>query len=1086
MHTSGTAGGFPLSGSQEGWWFLHKLKPQALAALQHAVKLSGTLEMEALGRALYDLVARHAPLRTTYRDEGGIAAQTVPPALPPVLARVDLSAEPVDELPHALAKALATEAARPFDLEQGPPCRFTLVRLSPGEHVLTLTAHQICLDTASLELAHRELGALYDAARNGQPPTLPPLPISYGAQVQAQRKRDEGLAFQGQLDFWKAKLSSAPTALDLPQDLPPPPSRALRTERLRFTVPADLTRGVEAFARGASVELGDVLLAAFEALLCRYARQEDFILGLFGTGRTRPEVLGLLGAFATVLPVRVDASGEPSFLALLERSRRAAREALLNQDVPAESAVPRAPELKGRPSLIQVTFEWFSPLPPRAFGNLAAERVHIQRDSAWTDLSLALEPRADGTLAGTLSFAAELFKAGSVERLATHYQVLLAGAVRQPKTPVSRLPLLDADERRRVLKGWNATRTEVPRGVCVHHLFEAQVARTPDAVAVVFGDQSLTYAELNARADGLARELVSRGLGPEARVALVIGPALEGPVALYGVLKAGAAYVPLDPDAPSERLAFALKDCGARLVLAPSGVAARLPDVGLEVFKLDPGWRPASTGPAPRPAVTPQHLAYAIYTSGSTGEPKGILVSHAALVNHNLAVARRFGLGPGDRMLQFLPLCFDAAGEEIYPPLLSGSAILIRSELVPIGEFLGLIQRERLTVLSLPPAYLHEWLSELERQGLMLPTCLRLVLLGGEKLLPETWALWLRRGGATIPWINVYGPTEATITSALCEITASGTGLDSPVLPIGGPIANGELYLLDGGMEPVPVGHPGELYIGGAGLARGYLGRPDQTAERFVPHPFSLEAGKEGGARLYRTGDVARHLPDGRIEFLGRIDHQVKLRGFRVELGEIEAVLRQRAGVQEAVVVVRGQAPNPQRLVAYVVPGALPAPSARALRDVVAEHLPVYMVPSTFVMLDALPLTSNGKVDRKALPEPPADVGATDTVKGTSTEETLRDVWHQVLGGPRPGLEDNFFDLGGHSLSALQVLARVGEALGVHLELRHLFEAPTLKALALHLDTLTAAAPQGPSVDVAQLSDAEVDALLKEMLARKN
>jgi len=627
---------------------------------------------------------------------------------------------------------------------------------------------------------------------------------------------------------------------------------------------------------------------------------------------------------------------------------------------------------------------------------------------------------------------------------------------------------------------------------CVHQLFEAQARRTPEATAVIFEGSSLSYAELDARANRLARHLVARGVGPERRVAVCVRPSLEGIVALFAVLKAGGAYVPVDPEAPFERLDFMFRDAGVAWVLTQQDVARSLPTGSHGVLCLDSQWEAVaaeSAEPLP-PCTGPLHLAYVIYTSGSTGEPKGVLVSHGSVVNHNLAVAEAFGLRPGDRVLQFTPLHFDAAGEEIYPPLLRGASIVVRGELVPTGEFRGLIERERLSVLSLPPAFLHEWLSELSRQGGRLPGCLRLVILGGEKLLPETWALWRQLGGKDIPWINVYGPTEATVTATMCPIR-DGEGLpEVPTLPIGKPIANVRALLLDAGMRPVPAGEPGELFLGGAGLARGYLGRPEQTAERFVPDPF----GDEPGARLYRTGDLVRLLPDGRMEFLGRVDQQVKIRGNRVEPGEIEAVLRQQPGVQEALVIPREDPPHALRLVAYVIsPEAESFPPAerramvKRLREACVARLPDYMVPAALVVLPSLPLTANGKVDRKALPPPGTELEeSTYVAPRNATEQALAEIWAETLGVPRVGIHDDFFALGGHSLAAMQVVSRVGERLFVEMDLRLLFDFPSIAGLSEALSSLLPPEAAAAQVEVEHLSQSEVDAMLRDLLSRQS
>jgi amino acid adenylation domain-containing protein len=1085
-------GRLPLSLAQERWWFLEQLFPgSTLDTVRLGLRVRGPLDVASLEQALSALVARHEPLRTRFgSDASGPFQEALPAPRPASLSVEDVSALPQAERETEARHRLSQLASRPFQLTQGEASRFGLVRLSADEHLFLWTAHPIAADATSLAHALPELWAAYERIRGGAAAGVSSAPLHHADHAHQQREQLEAGALEPHYAFWRRALDNPPAALELPRDRSPQQGkRGFHAAQVRFSLSSAEVQALREAAQAQGASLEAALLAGYALLLGRYARQEELIVGVGAPGRSGEPLASLFGPFQHLLPLCVDLMDQPSTAALLQRTQRSLDEALAHQEIPPEAA------LTGRQvntnvnlgSLMQAAFHLEAPsaLPQPATLRLSHEEPGTPE--SWLDLSLALRPVGDG-LEGTLTYSTDLFDAARIERLAAHYRVLLGGLAKGGPSPAAALPLLTPAELHQQLVTWNDTARPFPQDLCVHEPFEAQAARTPDAVAVHFEGQTLTYRQLDTRANQLARHLVKLGVGPESRVAVALQPSLEIIVALYGILKAGGAYVPVDPDAPSERLTQLFTQAEVRVVLTQGSYVERLPLQGRTAVALDTSWTTIAaeeSSPLVPRRASPANLAYVIFTSGSTGEPKGVLVSHSAVVNHNLAVAERFGLGPEDRVLQFTPVFFDAAGEEIYPPLLSGSSIVVRGELVPIGEFRDLIARERLSVLSLPPAYLHEWLSELARQGGTLPECLRLVLLGGDKLLPETWALWQRVGGRRVPWINVYGPTEATVTSAMARIEGGEGTLEAPVLPIGGPIANARIYLLDVHLRPVPAGHPGELFIGGAGLARGYLGQPGQTAQRFVPDPFSTAP----GARLYRTGDLARYLPDGRLEFLGRVDHQVKIRGNRVEPGEVEAALRKHPAVQDAVVLAREDSPGDKRLVAYVVaqPGsASGAELMRELRKALGEKLPQYMVPSAFVPLPSMPLSANGKVDRKALPKPEeatsSEAATSHVAPRDSVEETLAGIWSETLNVKRVGAHDDFFELGGHSLAAMQILILVEERLGVQLDLPVLFEQTTVAKLAKVVSEMKATPVLGSQpVDVDQLSDEQVEAMLRQL-----
>ncbi|HEX8440711.1 amino acid adenylation domain-containing protein [Archangium sp.] len=1080
----------PLSLAQERWWFLEKLFPgSTLDTVRLGLRVRGPLDRASLEQALGALIARHEPLRTRFGADASGPFQEILPAPRPVpLVVEDVSALPPAEREAEARRRLSTLAAQPFQLTQAEASRFGLVRLSAEEHLFLWAAHPIAADATSLARALPELWAAYERARSGAPAGTPPAAVHYADHAHQQRTRLDAGKLEAHYAYWRRALENAPATLELPRDRSPQPGqRGFHAAQVRFSLPSAQVEALRQAAQAHGASLEAALLAGYTLLLGRYARQEELIVGVGAPGRSGEPLASLFGPFQHLLPLRAELSDQPTPATLLQRMQRALDEALAHQEIPPEAALTGRQVNTGANlgSLMQAAFHFEAPSALPQPVSLRLSREEPGTPESWLDLALALRPGEDG-LEGTLTYSTDLFDAARIERLAAHYRVLLEGLARGGKAPAAALPLLTPAELHQQLATWNDTARPFPPDTCVHEPFEAQVARTPDALAVLFEGQTLTYRQLDARANQLARHLVKLGVGPESRVALCLQPSLEIIVAVYAVLKAGGAYVPLDPDAPRDRLAHMLGDAGVRVVLTQGALVERLPLEGRTALALDTGWAAIATEeatPLPRRASS-GNLAYIIYTSGSTGEPKGVLVSHAAVVNHNLAVAERFALVPKDRVLQFTPVFFDAAGEEIYPPLLSGSSIVVRGELVPTGEFRDLIAREQLSVLSLPPAYLHEWLSELARQGGKLPECLRLVILGGDKLLPETWALWQRVGGRNVPWLNVYGPTEATVTSAMARIEGGEGTLEAPVLPIGRPVANGRIYLLDAHLQPVPAGHPGELFIGGAGLARGYLGQPGQSAQRFMPDPFSGMP----GARMYRTGDLARYLPDGQLEFLGRVDHQVKIRGYRVEPGEVEAALRKHPAVQDAVVLAREDTPGDKRLVAYVVaqPGSASGTELmRELRRALGEKLPQYMVPSAFVPLPSMPLTSNGKVDRKALPRPEDTAPAEDAsyaAPRNPVEQTLADIWCETLNLKRVGVQDNFFELGGHSLAAMQILTLVQERLGVELDLRVLFEQPTVEKLAEEVAAAKATPVLGSQpIDVNQLSDEQVEEMLRQL-----
>lgn len=1041
---------FPASFAQQRLWFLDQLEPNSPAYnVTRGVRLKGRLDIDALQQSLEEIVRRHQALRTTIATRDGQPVQVISPCALVSLPVIDVSNGSTAEREEEILRLAHQEAQRPFELSRGPLLRVALLRADKQDHLLVVTMHHIVSDGWSMAVLFRELSALYQAFSTGEPSPLAELPVQYVDYTVWQRNWLKGEVLQTQLSYWKKQLDRVPT-LQLPTDRPRPPVRSYRGARQSLVLPKELTEGLKALSRKAGVTLFMTLLSALQTLLHRYTGQEDVTVGTPIAGRTRAEFEGLIGFLVNTLVLRGDLSGNPTFRELLARVRAVALDAYDHQDVPFEKLVEELHpdrDLSSTP-LFQVMFA-FQNVPHQSteFRGIGAAPVDVDRQTAKFDLSLATWDEPDG-LKGAIHYNTDLFDSATIERMSAHFQALLAAIVADPDRRLGELPVLREHERHRLLVEWNDTRADYPQNKCVHELFEDQVQSNPEAIAVVFDDRQLTYEELDQRANRLAHHLRGLGAGAETLIAICMERSIEMLIGLLGILKAGGAYVPLDPAYPKDRLGFMLQDSQVRLLLTQKHLLSRLPDHNFTALCLDE--IPTLFGPLseqkPETQVTADNPAYVIYTSGSTGKPKGVMIEHRSLVNY----LYWFNKGPLGKQIAHPPaisnLSFDASLKQLFAPLLMGGQVWILADRTVsepaslLGAFKG---RARVSVNCVPSL----WSGVLEAidASTISPErdFLATLLLGGEasssQLLKRTFELF-----PGIQLWNLYGPTEATANTTFSRIEDDGS------CPIGRPVANAQVYILDRYRSPAPVGVAGELYIGGDGLARGYLNHPDLTAEKFVPNPFS---GKPG-ARLYRTGDLARYRGDGNIEFLGRIDQQVKIRGFRIELGEIESVLGQHAAVREGLVLAREDIPGDKRLVAYVVPSQDPAASAQELRGFLMHELPDYMLPSSFVFLDSLPLTANGKIDRRALPPPEQtrpELEETYAAPRTPVEELLAGIWAEVLKLERIGIHDNFFDLGGHSLKATQAMSRLCEAFHVEMPLRSLFEHPTVAGLAARI-----------------------------------
>jgi amino acid adenylation domain-containing protein len=1038
---------FPTSFAQQRMWFLDQLEPgKAVYNVTEAIRLTGLLNVETLERSINEIIKRHESLRTTFSLIDERPVQIVAPTLHVRLLVHDFLDLSESQREQQVALSASEEAGRPFDLQCGPLLRATLFQSGKEEHVLLLVMHHIISEGGwSMSIFLREMGILYNAYSSGQTPFLPELEVQYGDYSVWQRESLQGDVLDQQLTYWKAQLKDAPTIFDWSINRQRPAVQTHQGARKTLLLPKHLMRGLNALARAERSTLFTTLLAAFQTLLYRYTGQDDFVVGAPVAGRT-PQTQNLIGLFINTVPLRSRVSSGVSFRELMKWVRQVVFDSLAHQDAPFEALVDAlnpARSLASTP-VFQVMFAFQNaPLQDLELNGLDVKPYDVEIRSSMLDLTLFAWEKRDG-LRIVFEYSTDLFEEGTIRRMLSHFEVLLEGIVSNPDEQLSRLPLLTESEREQILYEWNDTAvefTEGKPGMCVQELFEVEAERRPEAVAVEFEGQRLSYGELDARANQLASYLREKGVGPDRLVGILMERSLEMVVALYGVLKAGGAYVPLDPSFPRERLDYMVKDSGMAVLITHGqlgqqvqswpGTMVRVDAEREEIAQQDRGWKSA-------PGDLGQ-LAYVLYTSGSTGQPKGVEIPHSAVVNFLLSMQREPGFGTSDIMLAVTTLCFDIAGLELHLPLISGGKVVIASyeDTRDPMRLLECMRGSQCTVMQATPA---TWRALIDGGWSGSPGLK--VLCGGESLPQDLRGKLLRRCKEL--W-NMYGPTETTIWSTLEPVKSA----EGPVL-IGRPIANTQTWVLDANRNLVPEGVVGELYIGGAGVARGYLGRGELTEERFIASPFA----KDG--RLYRTGDLARWKAGGRLECLGRVDRQVKVRGYRIELEEIEAVLGQHEGVGQCVVVAREQAGGDQRLVAYFERRTATTPSVGDLRGYLGQRLPEYMIPSAFVAMDKLPMTPNRKIDRKALPAGEIE-GVSEggyVAPRNQREEQLAQLWAQVLKLERVGIHDNFFHLGGHSLTATQLISRIRAVMGVKVPLRSVFEAPTVAAFSEYVESV--------------------------------
>jgi amino acid adenylation domain-containing protein len=1044
----GQAGPAPLSFAQQRLWFLDQLEPNTpVFNLPAVIRLSGRLDKAALAESLAEVARRHESLRTTFKAIDGQPVQKIDPTQSLSLTEVDLTATAVGEREALVGRLADEEAERPFDLERGPLLRATLLSVVEQEFVLLFNMHHIISDGWSMAVLVREVAALYGAFAAGRPSPLGPLPIQYADYAVWQRRWLEEEALEGQLRYWKERLSGLPPELNVPTELPRPAIKSYRGAGERLVLSDATAAAARTLALREGATLFMTLLAAFKAVLLRYTQQEDVFVGTIIAGRNRLELESLIGFFVNMLVLRTDLSGNPSFRELLARVKKIVLEAYANQDLPFDKLVEELHPGRdlNRSPLFQIAFA-LQNTPSQEFElpGVKLKVIENGKSSAKFDLAMEVEEEAD-RLYVQLKYNSDVFDAATVRRMLDHYRNLLESALADPDRRLWDLQVMSDEERRESVVGRNRTRVEYEDGKCIHELFEAQAEATPDQTAVLFEGGRLSYQELNRRANQLARYLRRLGVGPEVPVGIYVERSPDMVVGLLGILKAGGAYVPLDPAYPNERLAFMISDARMPVLLTQERLVERLPENGVSIIRLDGDRAEIEREGVEnlKIKVRPENPAYLIYESGSTVKPKGVLGLHSNTLNRFRWMWQAYPFDRDEVCCQKSSLSSVDSVWEIFGPLLQGIGVVLvpGDAMKEPDRLVAVLGSNKVTRIVLVPSLLRMLLARFGDLGSRLP-CLRYCITSGEEIDLGLQGRFAKSCPSAL-LLNLYGSSEIGADSTWREANGHAHGQR---VSIGRPISNTQVYLLDNYHQPVPMGVSGRIYVGGAGLARGYHGRPDLTAERFIPDPFS----RDPGARLYKTGDIGRYLASGDIQYLGRSDRQAKIRGFRVELGEIEVLLRKQAGVEDAIVIAKDQ-PDGLRLVAYVVAVSDDRPAAVDLKARLKEKAPDFMVPSEFVFLDSLPLTPSGKVDRLRLPDPDKAGREPEELyvaPRTQTERALAKIWADVLDIQRVGIHDNFFEIGGHSLLFTRMTLRARSRFQVELSMRQLFQSPNIATIA--------------------------------------
>jgi len=1053
----------PLSIEQYRLWFLQQLEPDSVQFnINWAFYVQGVLDVALFAKSLNRLIRRHESLRTVFRLNGSEPEQVILEELEVGIRTTDLSHYPEDQREQQAVARMHQSIDEPLSLESGPLLRMSFYRLNPEYGIMLITIHHIICDFISLEKIIQELTHYYHSfvTNNAEAAELSPLPVQFADYAYWQKQRLEGELYGKQLTYWKDKLGGELPVLRMPLDHPRPPIMTHNGGRTKFAMSSDLTDKLKAFSRKNGVTLFMALLAAYQTVLHRYSLQEDICIGTSVSSRNRPELHNLIGMFVNTLVLRTKLDGSPTFAEVLKRTRKTTFGAFAHQDIPYEKLIE---EIKverdaSHNPFFQTMFTFLSAADDAQEGaslpGLTLIPFEFKKKASALELSLTITEQR-GVLLGTMDYNSDLYEKDTIDRLLGHFQQLVYAVVDNPHLPIQEIPLLSDDEKEQLLEvfsGKNNVRAIPDQSV--HRLFAEQAARTPDAIAVRHKELEYSYRELDERSDRLANYLIGAGKNANKLIGVCMERSIEWIVSLLGVMKAGSAYVPVDPHYPSERIAYMLQDSGVETVIVSGDTEPLIKEcsaaatVLVEAADID---EVAGEARLALPSVGTNDLMYVIYTSGSTGKPKGVMVPHRAVVNHCLGVIDRFELQPTDRVLQFTSVSFDVAVQEIFPTLIRGATLVLWKDKFISGssEFLQWMEQEEVTIANLTTAHWSNLVNDLKQRLAFLPDRLRLVIVGGETVSRETYASWKSVVNDRVKWINDYGLTETTITATMfdpaCDWQAART------VPIGTPLDNVEVYVLDGSLGPSPIGVYGELCVGGAGVAGGYLNRPELTAERFVPHPFK----RTEGARLFRTGDLARFLPDGNIEFVGRLDNQIKIRGYRIELGEIEAALEQCDRLTKSVVAPTRLANGSHMLAAYVVP-VEPSVQVRDIKHYLKDKLPEYMIPGQFIVVDHIPLTENGKVNVSLLPKP--DLAASSTkpyvAPRTANEHAAAELWAEVVGLANISVKDNYFELGGNSLLATRLVAEANQRFGCSIPLKLLFEYPVLEDWAAQIESL--------------------------------
>ncbi len=1052
----------PATESQKEIWASVQMGDAANCAYNESqsLRLKGELDVKLFQSAVEKLVQRHEALRTTFSTDGNtlciVASRQIE------IPIIELSNLEPQEQQEKLASIWRQEVEQPFDLEHGPLFRAKIIKLQPQEHLAILTVHHIICDGWSWAVLMPDLGKLYSSLQQGIVPELeePDYLSEYAILQEEEADSPEAIATE---QYWLQQFADSVPVLDFPSDRPRPPLRTFNAAREDWHLNPELVANLKQLGTKLGCSFMTTILGGFEVWLHRLTGQNDLVVGIPAAGQAALGQYNLVGHCVNLLPLRSQINGEKSFSDYLQSRRSAVLDAYDHQQFTFGSLVKKLvlPRDSSRIPLVPIIFNVDQALDSDRLPFIDLEVEFFSNPRAFENFELFINAtESHGELILECQYNTNLFDADTIRRRMAEFETLLLGIVANPNQIIAKLPILPAVEQQ-LLATWNNTQTAYPQDICIHQLFETQVEKTPDAIAVVFENEQISYRELNQRANQLAHYLQSLGVGSEVLVGLCVERSLEMVVGVLGILKAGGAYVPLDYAYPEERLAFMLQDAQVSVLLTQEKLKSGLPNHQAKIVCLDTNWQSIDYGlDNPTPNVTSHNLAYVIYTSGSTGQPKGVQIQHQSAVNLLNAIAKEPGLTAEDTLLSVTSLSFDIAVSEIFLPLSVGAKlVLVSREVAADGtQLLKALTTSGATFMQPTPV---TWRLLLAAGWQGSP---QLKMISTGEALPRDLANQLLPKGACL-W-NLYGPTETTIWSTGYKVTTANKPIG-----IGRPVANTQIYILDSHLQPVPIGISGELYIGGEGLARGYLNRPELTAERFISNPFSSNP----KSRLYKTGDLARYLPDGHIEYLGRIDYQVKLRGFRIELGEIETALLQHPGVKEAVVIVREDIPNETSLVGYIVAetGQDSLEVISQLRRFLKQQLPDFMVPTIFMALEAMPLTPNGKVDRKALPKPDSsrpELEANYVAPRTPIEQQIADIWAQVLNVKQVGINDNFFELGGYSLLGIQVVSRVRQALQAEILMSNLFELPTVADLAERVETLRWAA-QGVQAAESETAD---------------